>query len=85
MTSPVRRRLLKTVPTARRRRLSGDFHFAQRSTIAAPAIAQTELGSGNRIGRDQVPFLEQSHLLLTGAHHDVVIGIFRGAGGEQQR
>jgi len=54
-----------------------DLQFTQRRTVTSRAIAQSEFGSRNRIGGDEVAFLEQRQLLIADTDDDVVLGVAR--------
>src|SRR5438477_9419730 len=63
-----------------------DLQFTQRRTVTSGAIAQSEFGSRNRIGGDEVAFLEERKLLIADADNNSVLGIARcGAGSESYR
>jgi len=54
-----------------------DLQLTQRRTVTSGAIAQSEFGSRNRIGGDEVAFLEQRQLLIADTDDDVVLGVAR--------
>src|SRR5438270_13546238 len=52
-----------------------NLQFTQGRTVTSRAIAQSEFGSRNRIGGDEVAFLEQLQLLIAHTNDDVVLGV----------
>src|SRR5260370_17024069 len=54
-----------------------DLQFTQRRTVTSGPIAQSEFGSRNRIGGDEVAFLEQRQLLIADTDDDVVLSVAR--------
>src|SRR5205823_13249754 len=63
-----------------------DLQLTQRRTVTSGAIAQSEFGSRNRIGGDEVAFLEKRKLLIADTDNVSVFGVARcGAGSECYR
>ena len=79
-SSPVRRRLLNTVPGWR---IVANFfrylQIAERRKPAASPIAKTELGGGDGISGHEVAAIEERQLLVACADHDLVPRVRRRA------
>ena len=74
----MRRRLLNTVPGWRI--VTNFFRYLQISEGRKPAaspIAQTELGSGDRINGHEITAIEERQLLVACADHDLMPRVWR--------
>ena len=79
-SSPVRRRLLNTVPGGALSPIfSAICKLPSGVNLLPRAIAETELGRGDRISGHEVAAIEERQLLVACADHDLVPRVWRCA------